>query len=318
MDFKTFLFMVVSPGTAALMVILNIFEIWFIHKHKLLQRVKSTIYILNLAVSDIILGIFIIIVKILKTIEKNDGIDPKYRLFFQLKMIYISLYVSVLTLASLTIERLLAVKKPIFYNMLEFNKKCIICVAIWVVTVFVIFIHNATVNDHEKEYVKTPLVIFTTSLLITVSYVVVFKTLKKRASRNRRQPINPEGNPTTTKTTKTNSSFNKSEKQFLLFCFKSFVIFLICWLPLAAYGIALAGGFITDWKYKDILDFMTHIVAFWNSNASAIMFIHHNRRLFRRVSTANQNSTAIPTARSKTTAMSSELSTINIDPKTKK
>ena len=281
MDFKTFLFMVVSPTTAGLMIILNSVEIWFILRHKLLQRVKSTIYILNLAVSDIILGVFVILVKLLKTAEQNQGIDPKYRLFFQLKMIYISLYVSVLTLAALTIERVLAVKKPIYYNMIEYRKKCVVCFAMWIITILAIVLHNATVNDHEKEYIKTPIVILSTAFLITASFIVIFKTLKSRSFRNQ------EKNNETGSSKSKHQSFNKAEKQFLRFCVKSFVIFLVSWLPLAIYGIALAGGFITDWKYKDLFDFITHIIAFWNSNASPIMFIHHNRRLFRKVSTSN-------------------------------
>lgn len=289
MDFKTFIFMVVSPATAGLMIIFNVIEIWFILKHKLLDRVKSTIYILNLAISDIILGVFIIMVKILKTAEQRQGIDPKYRLFFQLKMIYISLYVSVFTLAALTLERVLAVKKPIYYNMIEYRKKCMICISMWLITIVAIVLHNATVNDHEKEYIKTPLVILVTAFLITVSYYVIFKTLKRRALRNLEPNDNEAG---TTSTASKNKQFNKAEKQFLRFCFKSFTIFLVCWLPLAAYGIALAGGLITDWKYKDLFDFITHIIAFWNSNASPIMFIHHNRRLFRRVSSNDTTPTS--------------------------
>lgn len=291
MDFKTFIFMVISPVTAGLMIIFNLIEIWFILKHKLLDRVKSTIYILNLAVSDIILGIFIILVKILKSAEQKQGIDPKYRLFFQLKMIYISLYVSVFTLAALTLERVLAVKKPIYYNMIEYRKKCMICIAMWLVTIVAIVLHNATVNDHEKEYIKTPLVILVTAFLITISYYIIFNTLKQRSLRNMEQNENNETGTTST-TSKNKQSFNKTEKQFLRFCFKSFAIFLVCWLPLAAYGIALAGGLITNWKYKDLFDFITHIIAFWNSNASPIMFIHHNRRLFRRVGANNTASTS--------------------------
>jgi len=166
MDLKFFLFMVVSPIGAALMIILNSIEIWFIFKHKLMSRVKSTVYILNLAISDICLGIFVIMVKICKAEEMNNGLHPKYRLFFQTKMVYVSLYVSVLSLAALTVERYLAVKKPMYYNMLEIHKKYIICVLMWLVTILATIVHNLTVNDFEKEYIKTPLVILISAILI--------------------------------------------------------------------------------------------------------------------------------------------------------
>jgi len=274
MDFKYFLFMVVSPTGAALMIILNILEIWFIFKRKMLARVKSTVYILNLAISDILLGIFILTVKTLKTIEQNNGISSKYRLFFQHKMIYISLYVSVLTLAVLTIERVLAVKKPIFYKMLEYKKKFYISVSMWFITVFAITVHHITVNDNEKESIKTPLLILFIAFFICCSYLIILRTLKIRAQQR---------NMGTTTTDVTLTTFNQAEKRFLRFCIKSFIIFLVCWLPLAAYGVALAGGFITTWKYKDYFDFVTHIIAFWNSVASPIMFLHHNWKMTRRV-----------------------------------
>ncbi|XP_066910714.1 neuropeptide FF receptor 1-like [Clytia hemisphaerica] len=300
MDFKTFLFMVLSPLTACLMIILNVIEIWFIFKHKIMDRVKSTVYILNLAVSDIILGVFVLMVKILKLAEQNHGVDPKYRLFFQLKMVYISLYVSVLTLAALTVERVLAVKKPMYYNMLEWSKKCIICVAIWALTVLAIILHNIAVNDHEKEYIKTPLVIFITAFLITISYAVILRTLKRRTLRNAQQNDTAGAQDETKKKT-----FNKAEKRFLNFCIKSFIIFVVCWMPLAAYGVCYAGGFITYWKYKDLFDFVTHIIAFWNSNASPIMFLHHNRGVLRKVNTINSTSTN-GTRASRITTSSSE------------
>ena len=290
MDLKFLLFMVISPTGAALMIILNSIEIWFIFKHKLMSRVKSTIYILNLAISDIILGIFISTVKILNAVEKKSGIDPKYRLFFQLKMIYISLYVSVLTLAALTIERMLAVKMPMQYNMMDYKKKYFVCLSMWVITIVGITLHSAMVNDHQKEYFKTPVIILVTALLIFVSYVVILRTLKRRALRNK---IQNDGIGEDDK--KHKSTFNKAEKRFLSFCIKSFIIFVVCWLPLAVYGIALAGGFITTWKYKDYFDYITHIIAFWNSVASPIMFLHHNRGVARkagnRITTTNNTIT---------------------------
>jgi 7 transmembrane receptor (rhodopsin family). len=273
MDLKFFLFMVVSPIGAALMIILNSIEIWFIFKHKLMSRVKSTVYILNLAISDICLGIFVIMVKICKAEEMNNGLHPKYRLFFQTKMVYVSLYVSVLSLAALTVERYLAVKKPMYYNMLEIHKKYIICVLMWLVTILATIVHNLTVNDFEKEYIKTPLVILISAILIAAVYVVILRTLKRRKSRSTAlaEGVNQK------------KTMTKAEKRFLSFCIKSFIIFVVCWLPLAAYGIALAGGFITTWKYKDYFDFITHIIAFWNSNASPIMFLHHNRGAARKI-----------------------------------
>jgi len=277
--------MVVSPTGAAFMIIINIFEICFIFKHKIMARAKSTVYILNLAVSDIILGISIFTVKILKEFEQNNGIISKYRLFIQLKLIYVSLYVSLLTLAMLTIERILAVKKPIFYKLLKYKRKIYINILIWLITIFAIIVHH-TINDAEKESIITTLLILVTALFMCGSYFVILRVLKQRAQQR----------STNTNTTDMELAINENEKRLLRFCIKSFIIFLVFWLPLATYGIVLAGGFITKWKYKEHFDFVTHIIAFWNSVASPILFLHHNWKLTRSIrSTRASNNVAIAT-----------------------
>ena len=202
-------------------------------------------------------------------------------------MIYISLYVSVLTLAVLTIERVLAVKRPLYYNRLEYKKKYFICFSMWIVTGVGITLHHIAVNNHEEEYIKTPLLILLTAFFVCSSYFVILRTLKKR-----RLQLRSNMNTNTSDT----NVFNVSEKRFLSFCIKSCIIFLVCWLPLASYGIALSGGFITTWKYKDYFDFITHIIAFWNSVASPIMFLHHNWKLNRTApssSSTNETTTSV-------------------------
>ena len=74
MDLGSVLFNIVSPANASLIIILNIVEIIFIYKMKMVQRKISTVFILNFAISDLTLGFTIALIKILtlQEVYSND------------------------------------------------------------------------------------------------------------------------------------------------------------------------------------------------------------------------------------------------------
>lgn len=274
MDYKAYIFLVVSPVNATLMVILNIIEIFFLLKSDTKKRRKSFVYFINLAASDIFLGLLIILVKILTLFKENNGHSQvtTVRMFIQNKAISISLYISALTIAVSTFERMLAVKKPIYYSLIRFRTKCWISALIWFLAASVIVVLHFTVRDDELEYVVTPVIIFTTDLLAIVCFLVIRSTLQARM-------VNSSNN---------SSNVNRRqvhEKRFMLFCIKSFILFFLCWLSLAVFGVIFSSGILHNWKYLLEFRFTAHVIAFLNSVASPILFLVHNKawkRLFRR------------------------------------
>ena len=72
MEYKDLIFMVISPTSACLMIILNAITIFFMLAVIPKQKMRRHVYFLNLAVSDLVLGFIIVLVKILKLMEAKD------------------------------------------------------------------------------------------------------------------------------------------------------------------------------------------------------------------------------------------------------
>lgn len=251
------------------MVILNCLKIHYLVSHDVRKQKKTFVYFLNLAVSDLFLGLLIISVKIMTLFEQKQITLTliNARVFLQMKAVSISLYISVLTFAVLTLERTLAVKKPIYYSLIQFRTKCFISGLIWILSTSIIIITHFTINDDKLEYAFTPGIIISTGVLGTCCYIITKNGL------HRKRP-------------KSNISCDIEERKFLTFCIRSFVLFQICWLPLAVFGILFSSGILHNWKYMLEFRFTAHIMAFSNSVGSPILFLSHNcrwRRIFKRI-----------------------------------
>lgn len=149
----------------------------------------------------------------------------------------------------LTFERMLAVKKPIYYSRIKLRSKLFISIILLVFAASVVVMLHFVVQDDELEYLVTPGIIFTTDFLALICYLVIRKTSKGELSSN-------------------HSTRNNNEKRFMLFCIKSFILFLVGWLPLAVFEVLFSSGIFRDWKYMLELRFTTHVMAFLNSVAS--------------------------------------------------
>lgn len=259
--------MIISPITAFLMILLNTVEIYFIIKQSRARKIdlQPFIYFLNLSASDIVLGVIILMVKILNFLEKRvNCVD--IRMFLQNKALSLSLYPSILSIAALTIERMLAVSKPIFHKRITRRHKTIVCSLMWATTTTIIFTLHFTVKDDKLEYIVTPALIIATTVATVISYLMITKALNKR-----RQFFH--------KPHRKVNRFDKTEARYLRFCFNTFLMFLACWSPLTIFGIAFSSGLLHDCQYFLELRFSAHIVAFWNSILFPIFFLRHYRVL---------------------------------------
>lgn len=258
MKYTTFLYWIVGSINGILMVLLNILEIFFLLK-KDIKQMKSFVYFLNLATSDVFLGVLIILVRIMKLFEPTSANSTirTIRLFLQMKAVSITLYCSVLTFAVLTIDRMLAVKKPVYYCRILYRTNCIVSVLIWIFATSIVLFLHFLIKDEELEHVLTPWIIIFTSLLAVASYLVTRKALKIRTSIVKK-------------------SHQSVEKKFTLFCIKSIVLFMVCWTPLAVFGFLFSSG--VNWKYMKEFRFTAYVIAFGNSIGTPILFLSQNGR----------------------------------------
>eukprot|EP00111_Clytia_hemisphaerica_P023479 TCONS_00069182-protein len=123
-----------------LMVILNVLEIRFIVKGSKNKKLhKSQIYLSNLALSDVMFGVSIILLSAVSEYTKNVSNRANWlramNLYLILVGIRITFTMSIFSLIALTLDRLLGILKPFYHRKIE-NKHCVcICVLTWVVAI---------------------------------------------------------------------------------------------------------------------------------------------------------------------------------------
>lgn len=122
-----------SPADACLMIILNVIEIAFIHKMNMKKHRRSTIFMLNLALSDIFIGVVILTIKIMLPI--TEGLSPDHPAvvfvsFMRRSLIQVTLLVSIVTNTLTTTERFVAVQKPFIYKRITQHMRRYECIVI--------------------------------------------------------------------------------------------------------------------------------------------------------------------------------------------
>lgn len=280
MDFKTVLFDIVSPTNASIIIILNMIEIIFICKMKMMRRKKSTVFLVNLAISDLILGLIIVLVKILSLFKNKGAVFTLFYSFTRRSGIQITLMASVLTNNILTTERFLAVKHPHVYNRITRVMRRNMCLVVWLLAIAITLCfylpdpYDLTYRYHEHFIILSSIVILSLPWPI-ISYTMIRRVFIKRFTQKRCDPKLASS---------TNVAFNNAPrralfadgKRFLVLCLRSFAIFVICWLPFAAFGcfifIARDVSLKTYWLFP--LQYAVHLLAFINSTLNPILYLY--------------------------------------------
>ena len=176
------MFDIVSPINASFIIILNIVEILFILKMKMVKRKKSTVFILNLAISDVVLGLIIIVIKII-TFHTKGGPDSQVLLLFnrylKRSLIQVTLMVSVFTNLVLTTERLLAVKYPHIYRRITKKQRNYTCLVVWIcaigITVAFFFRRGGQLNAYYQQFI-----ILSTIIVVSLPWPIISYTIVRR------------------------------------------------------------------------------------------------------------------------------------------
>ena len=264
MEYKDLIFMVISPTSACLMIILNAITIFFMLAVIPKQKMRRHVYFLNLAVSDLVLGFIIVLVKILNLMEAKDPTNKvllDVRVFFQMKVVSLSLYISVMSVAAITVERLVLVSYPFHYTRLRFWKKCVACVFMWLVSAALVIPMHFYIKNDSQEYILTPTLILFTMVMTIISYIKIQKALLERRHAI---PAN-----------KHSLRITECERRFTVFCVRSIVLFFACWFPICVFGIMFSSGMLDHWDYMLDFRFTVHVIAFLNSVLSPILFLIH-------------------------------------------
>ena len=245
---------VVTPMNAGFMVFLNITEIAFIVYTGLKKKVGSMPYLLCLSVSDLFTGLTIFGAKACWAAEEITGSKLLFTIadYASGVMIDIPLFVSVSTFTMLTIDRLLAVKKPFIYRNFTQRRRTVICIAIWVLAIVTSF-------SHDKQAYFIGFLALAGIPFPIVGYILIRRTLIKSQAMG----ANGEGREA-----------NKSERRMLSLCFKTFVAYLVSWIPYSIFQ-----GFyhfnVVSREYLDLINYIVFSFIFINSSVNPLICLHH-------------------------------------------
>lgn len=280
MRLNAIIFIYISPINAALIIILNILEIVMMFKTNM-QRVlsPSLVFILNLSISDIMVGIMIIMVKVfaflLKTNYKGNKVLLKTLHVTKNFMLRLSLLISVLNLMTFTVVRMLAARKPLLYRKITRGIAINICYCIWLVALVLVTGYycamkfTLTVEENNKfETILFPLTTYFVSFGFCYCYWSIYSLLRTQRKIGIKSDITWKNIPNASP-----SKYNKqkhlkmsdNERKVLRIAVLSVCAFMACWLPLSTFALIKASGALDGWKYTLDVEYVFFSLAFVNS-----------------------------------------------------
>ena len=189
--YSEIIYTTVTPIIGVIVVILNITELFFIVKLERRKRTarftKSFIYITNLCISDVIVGIVMIVLKSMDPYMKTDlkNSEEAKELYNILKHVFIrvSMFVSIFNLLALTFDRYLAITFPLMHRRLGRSFTYKIILGVWfssVVCVTLVYcIARFKLSDVDRyNNLVFPISSYATTVVFIFSYSLIFKTVR--------------------------------------------------------------------------------------------------------------------------------------------
>lgn len=227
---------------------------------------KNVLLLLNLAISDLIIGIDVILVKLLLFIYEQDKNRVIFYItaFFHSCLLQIPLSMSIANLLLLASLRLYAIRRPMKYRTV--TKKFIIkiCIFLWLlISLFIVmqFFFSYRLNDPDSDifYVIIAPYVFLAVITFSVTYLIIFKSIRTRVNVG-------DGNMR-----KTNK---RGDRAFKVGSY-SVIAFAACWLPISAWSIV---DQVADQNTPSVLSLTC--LAYLNSAVDPILYFVIYRKNF--------------------------------------
>ena len=175
---------IISPTVAGLVIILNLLKLYVIKTKQRQNKSVSIIYLINVSISDITVGILIIIYKTMYEYVDNNAVAKEISNIIRLCLIRISLFVSVFNLVALTLNQMWAIRKPFIH--LKYGKEFAvkICFGVWMISItFVAGLYLVSRyqlrNTQKYTDVVFACVTYPATIIFVVCYTIIFLTIRK-------------------------------------------------------------------------------------------------------------------------------------------
>ena len=226
---------------------------------------KCIILLINLAISDLVVGIDIILAKLLFFITmkiKNKAL--LYALaFFRSCLLPISLTMSITNLLIIAILRFYAVTRPLKYMTITRKFLVKICILQWVLITLSVVFHfafsyrlngNNSVSSSSRivYYLITPISVILAIIAFIITYFYIFNAIRARMTIQ-------ESN---------NMNLNKRREKTFQVAFYTVIAFVVCWLPSSGFRIFER---VTETTYPTVGLLLSYFV-FLNSVANPIIY----------------------------------------------
>lgn len=299
MSYAEFIFIYIGPISSGLIILFNIITIYFIIKNKKSKKKTGVDLVLNLAFSDLFVGVTMAMLMVLSSLKdkiKSEALDITINITLFL-LFRVSLFASMFNLMALTLLRYYGINNPFKYRLMLAKYITKICITIWTLSLtiasgFFCLIHFNVLSMKYLDFILS-VVVFMALLCFLILNYYIRKFTKIRSSSNIELKNH---NKLTAKSS--NNSINKRNRTYKKMSFedniKWYVIcstigFFIFWIPLSLYGIAQVAGYVSKFPFDDIGN-TVFILALWNSIFNPVVYLFI---LVRRYNTNKNNSANI-------------------------
>ena len=185
-QYRQALFEIVTPVMGGLVIVLNIIEIGCILQQGKTQR-PGAIYILNLAISDVVVGLTMVI---LKSIDPFMETDLKYDMtaqeiynIIQYCLLRLSMFVSVFNLLVLSVDCVWAISRPFSHRKKTASFAVKVCILVWILSIICVTSIFCMVRfyggNFERYYnLVLPVATYLTTFAFAVCYLVIFREIR--------------------------------------------------------------------------------------------------------------------------------------------
>lgn len=253
--YTSILFYGVCPLLALLIIVLNTAAIVTIVRIKG-KRMLSCTYLLNLSVSDLMTGINVIAITILKLVN-----SPKVKFLDDILMytiLRLSILMSTFCLIIITFYRYTAVVKPFRYRQMKQRYAICVCVALWVFACTIVAVLKIVVSLDTTKHVQLyldmmfPILAFPTSCILSFGYYQIVRTLRQQKHRHKR---------------------DDGLTKLIVWII---VAYVLCWFPISIATTWIFFG--VNKRLYDIAFDTFFCVALFNSCINPIIYLKHLRQ----------------------------------------
>lgn len=186
-QYRQALFELVTPVMGGFIIILNIIEIGYILQQGRTER-PGAIYILNLAISDVVVGLTMVILKsidpFMETDLKHDMTAKEIYNIIQYCLLRLSMFVSVFNLLVLSVDRVWAISRPFSHRKKTTLFAVKVCVLVWILSIICVTSIFCMVRFYGGNFERFhnlvfPLATYLTTFAFAVCYLVIFREIRK-------------------------------------------------------------------------------------------------------------------------------------------